>query len=203
MIAYLKGNILAKDEQSIILNVNDIGYQVLCDERSLQTLSGETELFIYHQVREDAEVLFGFKSLFDRRVFVLLMTVSGIGPKSALNFLSGYSAEQLVQAIARGDLGVVSSISGVGKKTAEKVIVELKDKVIKLFPEKLINVAKQAVLSNTNTLLEESFKLELDQALRSLGYAPKEIESVISKNATALAETTSVEQALKVILRNL
>ena len=70
MIAYLKGHIIAKDEQGIILNVHDVGYQVLCDERSLQTLSGETELFIYHQVREDAEILFGFKTLLDRRVFV-------------------------------------------------------------------------------------------------------------------------------------
>ena len=100
-------------------------------------------------------------------------------------------------------MNVVSSISGVGKKTAEKVIVELKDKVVKQFPEQLAGTPRQAILSNTASLLEESFKTELDQALRSLGYAPKEIDSVINKNAVALAETTSVEQALKIILRNL
>lgn len=203
MIAYLKGQVIAKYEQSIILNVNNVGYQVLCDERSLVNISGETELFIYHQVREDAEVLFGFKTMLDRRVFLLLLSVSGIGPKSALNFLSGYSAEQLIQAIAKGDLGVVSSISGVGKKTAEKVIMELKDKVVKQFPEQVVGTSRQSILQSTTSLLEEGFKTELDQALRSLGYAPKEIELVINKNAVALAETTRVEQALKIILQNL
>lgn len=204
MIAYLKGKILHKDENNIVLENNGVGYQVYLNEPLLLKLQigQETELYIYHQVREDAQILYGFSTQLERRIFLLITSVSGIGPKTGMSFLNKYSPEQLINYISKGDIAAISSISGVGKKTAEKAVLEIKDKVIKLFPE--IAQQKNILAGSAGAgILEEGFTAELRLALSSLGYNAKEIDRAVQGNAERLADVTSVEEGIKVVLKNL
>lgn len=204
MIAYLKGKILHKDEHNIIIENNGLGYQVCVNEPLILKLQTghDIELYIHHQVREDAQILYGFSTLLERRVFLLITSVSGIGPKTGMSFLNKYSPGQLINYISKGDLAAISSISGVGKKTAEKVLLEIKDKVLKLFPE--IAQQKTAGGSTISTnMLEEGFTAELRLALASLGYNAREIDRAVQANAERLADVSSVEEGIKVVLKNL
>lgn len=204
MIAYLKGKILHKDENSVIVLNENIGYQVMVNSIIWHNLKEkqEAELFIYHHVREDAQILYGFTTLLERKIFLLITSVSGIGPKTGLAFLNKYTPEQLVKYIAKADLSAISSISGVGKKTAEKVIIELKDKVIKQFPEVKLEAGDKKTYQIIPGVLEEGFRSELGMALTSLGYNSKEIEKAIERNTALLAEVSDVEAGLKIILKN-
>ena len=129
MIAYLAGKILVKKENYVILVVNQIGYKIFAASKFLAELSGEVELYIYHQVKEDGQALYGFKTLEELEFFELLLTVSGVGPKSALNIMSLAAVAELKNAIALGNHQLLTKVSGIGAKTAERLVVELKAKV--------------------------------------------------------------------------
>jgi Holliday junction DNA helicase RuvA len=131
MIAYLKGNIVAKNIHYIILETGGIGYQIFAGENFLSEIKiGETaELFIHHRVREDASDLYGFRNLEELDLFELLLSVSGVGPKSALAVISLASTSDIKEAIIRGDANLLTKVSGIGKKTAERLVLELKNKV--------------------------------------------------------------------------
>lgn len=205
MIAYLKGKILSKEENYIIVENNGIGYQVFVNGPLLLKIQNgeDIELHIYHHIREDAQILFGFASALEKKLFLLITSVSGVGPKTGMAFLSKYTPEQLIGYIAKGDLSAISAISGVGRKTAEKLIIEIKDKVIKQFPEIKVEGAKKGSIIVSDNGLEEGFKNELHMALSALGYNSKEIEKAIDKNSLKLAEITRVEEGIKLILKNL
>jgi Holliday junction DNA helicase RuvA len=135
MIAYLTGRLLFKSPEHIVVDVRGVGYQVALPLSSYYELPApETEigLHIYTQVREDAIHLFGFLTEAEKKLFMLLLEVSGIGPKLALNVLSGISAPDLVQALLSEDHRRIQGVPGVGKKTAERVILELKDRIKKI-----------------------------------------------------------------------
>lgn len=199
MIAYLQGQIIARDEQSVVLVVNDIGYQVYLNERALQAIPPEQReqtFFIYQHIREDANVLYGFPNWQERKLFMSLLSVSGVGPKMAMTVLSARPAAEIVNLIYRGDAAL-----GIGKKTAEKIVVELKDKIGRIFPELITDKNNRSAPLSVN--IEQTFLLEIRSALNALGYTAKETDDIIRKNQAALTELKSIEDAVTHLLKNL
>ena len=131
MIAHLKGILTEKFDNSVIVDVNGVGYEVALSGIDYENLNldDEVKLYTYHHVREQAEELFGFTSLAAKRLFELLISVQGIGPKAGMAILSLAPAEEVRNAIANADSAYIAKASGVGKKSAERVIVDLRDKV--------------------------------------------------------------------------
>ena len=132
MIAYLRGLLLSKSPNLIVVECSGVGYEVAISVATFSALPNEgtnAALHIYTNVREDQIALFGFAELTEKRLFEKLLTISGIGPKLAITVLSGISAERLVTAIRSGDHATLTRIPGIGKKTAERVVLELKDKL--------------------------------------------------------------------------
>ena len=131
MIAYLRGKIKNKGQGYIILDVRDVGYKVFVNEAvyAESDIGQETEFYIYQNVREDSLSLFGFNALDQLEMFELLLSISGIGPKSALGVLGIASTEDIKDSIARGDSSLLVKVSGIGKKTAERVVLDLREKV--------------------------------------------------------------------------
>lgn len=132
MIAHLRGKLIEKDASRVVVDVNGVGYEVFVPLTTFSALpdrGSEVSIDIHTHVREDIIALYGFSSRRERTIFEKLMTISGIGPKLAVTILSGGSVEDLVTAIKRGDLGRLTAIQGVGKKTAERIVVELRDKL--------------------------------------------------------------------------
>ena len=131
MIAYLRGKIKNKGQGYIILDVRDVGYKVFVNETvyTESDIGKETEFYIYQNVREDSLSLFGFNALDQLEMFELLLSISGIGPKSALGVLGIASTEDIKDSIARGDSSLLTKVSGIGKKTAERVVLDLREKV--------------------------------------------------------------------------
>ena len=135
MIAHISGPIFSKTTQSVIIDANGIGYEVFVPLSTFYTLPDRGEkasLQIYTHVREDALTLFGFKTKLEKDLFLMLISISGIGPKLAVNILSGIGPRDLVDAIALGDTLRLQAIPGVGKKTAERIALELKDRAHRL-----------------------------------------------------------------------
>jgi Holliday junction DNA helicase RuvA len=132
VIAHLRGQILSKSPNSVILDCNGVGYELAISVATFTDLGkegSEAKLHVHTHVREDALSLFGFSELPEKRLFEKLLTISGIGPKLAITVLSGISADRLVGAIRASDHATLTKIPGIGKKTAERVVLELKDKL--------------------------------------------------------------------------
>lgn len=132
MIVSLNGRLEEKSPSAVLLDVNGVGYEVFISLGTYDQLPAEGEpcrLFIHHYVREDAQTLFGFARKKEKEMFERLINVSGIGPKSALSILSGLTASELARAIAENDVKRISAVRGIGKKTAERIVIELRDKV--------------------------------------------------------------------------
>jgi Holliday junction DNA helicase RuvA len=132
VIAHLRGQILSKTPNSVVVECGGVGYELAISVATFTELGAEgkeARLHVHTHVREDALALFGFAELDEKRLFERLLTISGIGPKLAITVLSGISAERLVGAIRAGDYATLTKIPGVGKKTAERVVLELKDKL--------------------------------------------------------------------------
>ena len=135
MIAYLSGKLFEKEANLIIVDVGGVGYEVIIPLSTfydLGEIGEDVSLRIFTYVREDVFQLFGFKTVRERELFLLLISVSGIGPKSAITALSGMSADEIIGAIRQNNLARLNSIPGVGKKTAERLVIELRDKIAKL-----------------------------------------------------------------------
>lgn len=131
MISYLEGKVLNKGNGYVIIKVGDIGYQVFVNPVIFADLNigQEVEFYTHQYVREDALDLYGFKSIEELEMFELLLSISGIGPKSALGVLSIASIEDIKESIARGDSALLTKVSGIGRKTAERVVLELREKI--------------------------------------------------------------------------
>lgn len=180
MIAYLKGIVLSKSTNFIILENQGIGYKVFVTPEVLELRLGDSvSLYIYHKVSEDGQSLFGLPDFNALQFFELLITVSGVGPKVALAILSSARVDDVKSAIANQDAGIFTRISGVGTKTAEKIIVELKSKVA--------GSQYQAASS------------EVFDALIALGYKQNEVRSVINKLDASAATGEQIKQALKLL----
>jgi Holliday junction DNA helicase RuvA len=131
MIAHIKGVVAEKFANSVIIDVHGVGYEVSLTSIDFDnlTLNDEVKVYTYHHIREQSEELFGFTSLAGKKIFELLITVQGIGPKAAMSILSLAPYEEVRNAIANADAGFISKASGVGKKSAERVIVDLRERV--------------------------------------------------------------------------
>ena len=132
MIAHIRGQILSKSPNAVVVECGGVGYELAISVATFTELPGEgkeAKLHVHTHVREDAFLLFGFAELAEKRLFEKLLTISGIGPKLAITVLSGISSERLVGAIRGGDHATLTKIPGIGKKTAERVVLELKDKL--------------------------------------------------------------------------
>lgn len=178
MIGSLRGNLIDKRPNQILLEVGGVGYQVqipLSTFAGLGALHAETLLLIHTHVREDQFSLYGFLTAREKQCFELLLSASGVGPSLALKILSGMSLEQLVPAIRKGDLAQLVRIPGVGRKTAERMVVELRDKLAAVdVPE----AGKPA----TRSQLES----DVASALVNLGYDEREVEKAIAQSRTTV-----------------
>lgn len=174
MIAYLEGVLHRTEEDSAILLTQGVGYQVFLSRTTLQDLPPEgssIQLHIHMVVREDAQLLFGFPSLAEKSIFLKLIQVNSIGPKMAMNILSGLSANELAQAIHSEDLVRLTAIPGIGKKTAERLIVDLKDKILEWIGSKGTAPSPRSAPSKIS---EEALS-----ALMNLGYSRQEAQGAL------------------------
>ncbi len=176
MIASLTGQIRARDAEGIVLDVAGVGYRVAMPARSLERLDGSREVFVhtYLHVREDVMCLYGFMDTDERDFFELLKGVSGVGPKVAIGILSAYGPADLRRAVVNKDIAVFQSISGIGKKTAERLVLELKDKV-----GDMGTAAGDAPGGEAGAGGNGSYQLARE-ALVSLGYNFAEAESALA-----------------------
>ncbi len=190
MIGYLRGKVKFLSNDSCILDVAGVGYRVFIDEATRQflTVDETAELFIHTAVREDAITLFGMKNQSTFELFELLLTVSGIGAKSALAIVSKISATDFATAIARQDIKTLMRLPGVGKKSAERILLELKDKI----PSFTVENFQPAQIASTAQ--DDAF-----DALEALGYTSAEISATLSK----APPNSSTEQLIKFALKNL
>jgi holliday junction DNA helicase RuvA len=194
MIGYLKGILGEKKPNSLILDVNGVGYLVNIPVSTFLELPEEGSslaLFIYTHVREEALALFGFRTMREKVLFEKLISVSGIGPKVAISFLSGMSADELIPAIQNQDIGKLSTIPGVGRKTAERVSLELREKIPQLLSE------------SAHAPEEKPMREDLISALVNLGYqqglAERTVKHVLDKSKS----DASFEELLKSALHGI
>ncbi|MFA5886420.1 MAG: Holliday junction branch migration protein RuvA [Patescibacteria group bacterium] len=191
MISFLRGTVINKSLNYAIIEVAGLGYQVYGTENFLAEIkiNSPVETYTHHQLREDASDLYGFKTLADLELFELLLTVSGVGPKSALGVLAIATTDDIKEAIIRGDANLLTKVSGIGQKTAERLVLELKNKVIRS--------TGAATLINSTLVGND----ELD-ALMSLGYSLAEARTALNLVEASLTNSADrVREALKKMVK--
>lgn len=186
MIAKIRGTVEEADLNFIIVDVSGIGYKVFVNNSLLSTVKkgSPIDLFTYLAVRENSQDLYGFVSKEEKNFFELLLTISGIGPKSALAILNTAPIETIREGVLSGDVGHLTKVSGIGRKNAEKIIVGLKDKIGSIEGQEFSN------LSGSGTAIE---------ALTSLGYSERDARKVIQKLDKNLSAEEMIKEALKQI----
>ena len=193
MITQLTGRLVEKSPTEVVIDCNGIGYMVHISLHTFSQLNNDEniKLFTHLQVKEDSHTLFGFFTIIERAIFQQLISVSGIGASTARTMLSSLEPHQIQRAIISEDLATIKSVKGIGLKTAQRVLIELKDKMLNLFDSDEIQV-----LSN-NTIKEEALS-----ALEVLGYSRKQSEKVID-NVIQSSPDSSVEALIKAALNKL
>ena len=193
MITQLQGRLVEKTPTNIVIDCNGVGYFVHISLHTFSNLSDaeSIKLFTHLQVREDSHTLFGFLTKVEREIFRLLISVSGVGASIARTMLSSLTPDQVKDAIAQNDFAAIQSVKGIGSKTAQRVVLDLKDKILKVYGLDEVSV----VSNNTN-------KNEALSALETLGFGRKQAEkicdSIVKNDANA-----SVETIIKLALKNL
>ena len=193
MISHIQGKLVEKTPTEVVIECHGVGYEIHISLHTYSQIpeSENVKLYTYLQVKEDAHSLFGFAEKKERELFKLLISVSGIGASTARTMLSSLNPEQIIQAIAANDVGTVQSIKGIGLKTAQRVILDIKDKVLKIYAIEEISG------SSYNTNKEEALS-----ALEVLGYIRKNAEKVVEKiivNSPAATVEELIKKALKVL----
>ena len=191
MIGYLTGKIISSKPTQILLDVNGVGYEIRISINTFEKLAGKNSvsLHIYTNVKEDSITLFGFYSEAEKEMFELLISISGVGPKSALSLLSGISTDDLKQAIITNNIERIVAVPGIGRKTAERLILELKNKVRDIKEEGI-------------TPAKPSARKEAIAALTTLGYNLVSSEKVVNKILSEFPEC-SIEELIKRTLKEL
>jgi Holliday junction DNA helicase RuvA len=196
MISYVSGKLAFKDPTYVIIDVGGLGYQV---KISLQTYSKikdeeQVRLLTFLHIKEDAHTLYGFKEEDEKRLFLLLIGINGVGPNTGLMILSSLNTEEIEQAILSGDVATIQHVKGIGVKTAQRIILELKDKVGKSGSE--ASVSALGFLKSSNKVREEAL-----QALITLGFqktaAEKNIASVLKKTVGEISLEDLIKASLK------
>jgi len=194
MITYIKGKLIEKSPTNAIIEANGIGYFL---NISLNTFSKlpDTEavlLYTHLSIREDAHTLFGFINKLEREIFRLLISVSGVGPSIARTMLSSMTSQQIQQAIATEDIPTIQSVKGIGAKTAQRVIIDLKDKILKTY-----TISEDNLDTSHNTIKEEALS-----ALEVLGYSKRQVDKLVQKIMQA-SPNIGLENLIKQALKNL
>lgn len=189
MITTLSGELTEKSNDQVVIEAAGVGYGIFVSNEDLGSLSkgDSVRVYVYEHIREQSHDLFGFISKATREFFELLLSVNGVGPKMALNVLSIGNADEVRRAIADGNVRFIQQANGVGKRVAERIVVDLKDKV---------GLASTA-LSETGILFSENNQDDAVQALMALGYSPADATRALAKIDTDLPLDTRVKQALQ------
>jgi Holliday junction DNA helicase RuvA len=189
MISHLNGKLIEKNPTNLIVECNGVGYEVKISLHTFSSLKSEESIFIFTQfiVREDAQILYGFSTKDEREMFNYLISVSGIGPNTAMIMLSSLVPEEIAVAITTEDVKTIQSIKGIGVKTAQRVIIDLKDKVAKL------KISSENIFNQGNTN-----RFDALNALVSLGFDKKIVDKALDKITTG---EESVEQLIKSALK--
>ncbi|RCW93235.1 Holliday junction branch migration protein RuvA [Winogradskyella arenosi] len=193
MITHIEGKLVEKNPTDIVIDCNGVGYFINISLHTFSQIPDQEKLRIYTYllVREDAQTLYGFSSKVEREIFKLLISVNGIGANTARTMLSSLSPDQVKEGIASGDVALIQSVKGIGIKTAQRVIIDLKDKVLKVFDMDELSLAPN------NTDKEEALS-----ALDVLGFNKKQSEKVVDRILKAQPDA-QVEQIIKEALKNL
>jgi Holliday junction DNA helicase RuvA len=193
MIAHIQGKIVEKTPTDVVIDCGGVGYHINISLHTYSLLPSteSIKLYTYLQIKEDAHTLFGFVEKSEREIFKLLLSVSGIGASIARTMLSSLEPKQVIQAIAVGDVAAIQSIKGIGAKTAQRAILDLKDKVLKLYD------VDEVSISHNNRNKDEALS-----ALEVLGFNKKLAEKVVDKIVNLDSEAT-VESIIKQALKNL
>lgn len=193
MIAYIQGRLVEKTPTEVVIDCNGVGYHINISLHTFSLIpdSENLKLYTFLQVKEDSHSLFGFVEKQERELFKLLLSVSGVGASTARTMLSSLAPSQIIQAIAANDVATIQSMKGIGAKTAQRIILDLKEKVLKVYNLDEVSVVE----SNTN-------KDEALSALEVLGFARKAAEKVIDKIIRE-APNATVENLIKQALKNL
>jgi Holliday junction DNA helicase RuvA len=193
MIAHLQGKLVEKSPTQVVIDCGGVGYHVNISLHTYSLLPATDfiKLFTHLQIKEDAHTLFGFVEKSEREIFKLLLSVSGIGASIARTMLSSLDPKQITNAIASGDVTTIQSIKGIGSKTAQRVILDLKEKVLKLYD------LDEVSMSQSNTNRDEALS-----ALEVLGFVRKTSERIVEKIVKD-APDSSVEYIIKQALKNL
>jgi len=203
MIAHLSGTLLFKQATSVIVDVGGVGYEVtipLSTFYDLEDAGSNVQLRIYTHVREDTLQLFGFKTVRERELFLKIISVSGIGPKLGITLLSGMSADELVASIRNNNLARLTLIPGIGRKTAERLVVELREKVAELSSAQLEE--EFATQQARTEVTEDTVRADALSALLNLGYQRSSAEKAIDSALLEGGDVT-VESVLRKGLRKL
>lgn len=198
MIASLRGVLAHKSPEHLIVDVDGVGYEVFYSPTGLHRLPEIGEdifLHIYTNVREDALALYGFLDIKEKEMFLLLTGVSGIGPKVAVNILAGMGPGDLASAIAGSDLGRLVKLPGVGKKTAERLCLELKDKV------QFAAASESVVVGGAGVAPDDQQSIDVISALVNLGYPPANARKAVEKVRDTTGEDGFAELSLEELLR--
>jgi len=204
MIAYLTGTLLSKHATAVIIDVSGVGYEVsipISTFYELEELGSRVQLRIYTHVREDALQLYGFKTARERELFMRLISVSGIGPKLGITLLSGMSAEEMIGAIRNNNLARLTLIPGVGRKTAERLVVELRDKIGTLVGTESTDESGVPA-GPSEVMVADAVHADALSALVNLGYQRTAAEKAITFALNEGGEIT-VESILRRSLRRL
>lgn len=195
MITYLNGDIVVKDPTFLVMEVAGIGYEVKISLNTYGHLkdASKTKLHTHLHIKEDAHTLFGFHEESEKKRFLDLISISGVGPSTALMVLSSLSAEELQSAIVNGDTKTISSVKGIGLKTAQRIILELKDKISK---EDLLDKAVGISLNKGNTVKNEALS-----ALATLGINKAAAEKSIDRILKEKDGHISLEELIKLALK--
>ena len=196
MIYQVSGNLITKHKDFVVIEVSGIGFKITSTTNTINTIKLEQKILLhtYLHVREDALNLYGFHSTLEREVFLLLIGISGIGPKLAITILSGILPDDLKDKIISGDIGSLTSIPGVGAKTAKRIIVELKDKFTKI---------EEGSLGFSDKLNSKLYDDALN-ALSSLGYSPQQSKQVLNHIANGKDDNKhNIESIIKAALKRL
>ena len=199
MISFIEGILDSIEPNKITVNVSGVGYGINVTSSVLKSLSSKGQkikILTYLNVKEDSMQLFGFSSKEEKGLFLQLLSVSGIGPKGAMNIVSSFELNQLVTAIAKADVEMLTAAQGIGKKTAQRVIVELREKISKTYSLDASSGIFDA--STDSPLLKDAVS-----ALMALGYGSKEARMAVSKGVDELSSGASVEDLIKYSLKNL
>ncbi len=191
MITHIHGKLIEKTPTYVVVDVNGIGYKIKISLQTFSSINGEIcNLYTHLAVKEDSHTLFGFFEESERHLFRNLISVSGVGPSTAQVILSTYSPDEIINYITTADVKAIQSVKGIGGKTAQRIIIDLKDKVAKGIPSSDLLFDKI-----DNTIREEALS-----ALLALGFAKKAAEGKIDKVLKANAEISSVEELVKTAL---